>query len=234
MSLTEAARQEAMALGAQAGTIQEATTAVAATYEAEMPGFGDVGFDLSKIPKDVWNQVLSKQETMDPTTGVERQQEIADATIRAAIQGVKVPANSVGAAIPSVASTPEDLKIPETMTAPTVVLPAESLPPVQAGPPQYQICVEEKGSRLQHEVFYHQVIGTDACLVLVSDNRVVGYPRMNFRPPEEGDEADRPLAVRIKGQAAIYEVRPTKFAFTLENYSVTILEIIAAHEVLDA
>jgi hypothetical protein len=227
MDLPAGVREQAMRKGREAGTLIEQLEPAA---EAMPLADGlDDNFDLRSIPKAIWNKVAKDNTAIsNPDLRPDEREAIIAKTIRQAraeMLAQQSPAIAPGVPVPVQPAFTAPIATQSAAT-PVEVVPAQPVSLPAVGPPKYLVSVEELGSRWQYEAYYHQIIGTESCLVLVSDNRVTGYPKMVFRAPEDGDEENRPLAMRIAGDDKVYTVQPTKYMFELDNYTVMVLEIV--------
>ena len=86
-------------------------------------------------------------------------------------------------------------------------------------PPTFKVTFEVKGVPFRQEAFYHQIVRSDATLVLAFDRRAVGFPK-NFPL-----ETDADLAVQIEGQDVIFVAKTTGMQFPFLDYDICILLI---------
>jgi hypothetical protein len=91
--------------------------------------------------------------------------------------------------------------------------------PGAPGPPTAKVDFEVRGTPFKNEAFFHQVIRHGPNLIMVFDNRAVGYPRMFPQTVQED------LAVHITGSEVIYITAATGIQFPLDHYEVCVLLI---------
>jgi hypothetical protein len=92
-------------------------------------------------------------------------------------------------------------------------------------PPAFKVEFEIYGVPFKQEAFYHQIIRSDANLVLVFDRRAVGFPR-NFPTTTDAD-----MAVQISGQDVIYRTQTTGIHFPFLDYDLCVLLIKSEHPI---
>lgn len=96
----------------------------------------------------------------------------------------------------------------------------------QITPPKVKVIFEMAGSPIQYEGYYHRVERKNAALVLVFDNRAVGYPRVF---PQA--QLDQDIRLRIVGEPVIYQVAVPNIRFELEDLGLEFYVLLIKNEI---
>jgi hypothetical protein len=101
--------------------------------------------------------------------------------------------------------------------------PAAAQPVGSNNAPTFKISFEVKGSPVNIEAWYHDVIVEEHILVVCFDKTCVGYPRMTLRPTDED------LAIHIDGSDVFYIAQDPSIKFPYHNDELQLFFIKEEH-----
>jgi hypothetical protein len=135
------------------------------------------------------------------------------------------PAPPPQAPAPQPVATPKRASLFAQTVASATPRPAVTPPTVSgaATPPTFKVEFEIDGMPFVQESWYHDVVRNEHVLVLVYDNRCVGYPRNRLQPTEQD------IAVHVADSDSIYIVRDPSISFEFADQDFKVLLIKAEH-----